>query len=173
MWTRLQRGGLAANGVPMMAAAAKTWRRLARRFGGDGNPLRRWSDVMEGWLVPVAVALFVALCPVAVALTGLWVGSHNAAAQRAQAAAHPVRAILLDSAAGPQYQDHGANTWVVWTPARWSANGHTQTGAVPAEAGMHAGSTMTVWVDRAGRIVHDTFNATRELRRCSHPAQCC
>jgi hypothetical protein len=60
---------------------------------------------------------------------------------------------LRQSAAGPEYQDHGANTWVVWTPARWTVDGHAQSGPVPAEAGMLAGSTMTVWVNRAGRVV--------------------
>jgi hypothetical protein len=136
----------------MMAAATKTWGRLARRFAGDGNPLRRRCDVIEGWLVPIGVAVFLALCPVAVAVTGLWVGAHNAATQRARASAHPVRAVLLDSAAGPQYRDHGANTWVVWTPARWTSDGHTESGDVPAAAGTRAGSTVTAWVNRAGRV---------------------
>lgn len=137
----------------MMATATRAWTKLNRRLGGDdGNPLRRRCDVIESWLLPAAVAVFLAMCPAVAVATGAWVSAHNAATRQAQAAALPVRATLLEAAPGPVHTDHGANTWVVWTPAQWTAAGHTRIGDVPATAGSRAGTTMTIWLTRSGRV---------------------
>jgi hypothetical protein len=48
--------------------------------------------------------------------------------------------------------DNGANTWVVWTRARWTADGRQRLGSVPVQAKTRAGSTVTVWLDRAGNV---------------------
>ncbi len=136
----------------MMATPTTTWRRLARRLGRHRNPLRRRSDVLEAWLLPAAAVVFLALCPVVAGLTGMWVRADNAATQRAQQSWHPVSAVLLRAAPGPEFIDQGANTWTAWEPARWTLDGRQHTGSVPVAAGSPAGSTQTVWLDSHGRV---------------------
>ncbi len=141
-----------AAGVTMMATPTTRWLKLSRRLGGDGNPLRRRSDLIEAWLLPAAIALFLALCPVVAVLAGIWVRADNAAARHAQLSWHPADAVLLRAAPGPAMSDDGANSWVVWTLAKWTVDGRRYVGDVPAVAGSRAGSTMTVWLDRTGRV---------------------
>jgi uncharacterized membrane protein YphA (DoxX/SURF4 family) len=136
----------------MMATPTMAWRRLARRLGRDRNPLRRRSDVLEAWLLPAAAVVFLALCPLVAGLTGMWVRADNAATQRAQQSWQPVSAILLRTAAGPEFTDHGANAWTAWEPARWTLDGRQHTGSIPVTAGSVAGSTQTVWLDSHGRV---------------------
>jgi len=147
---RPQRCGRSADGVNVMATSTMTWRRLARRR--DRNPLRRRADLIEGWLLPAAIAVFLAVSPLVVAAAGAGVRADNAAATRAQLSWHRVPAVLLKAAPGPEMSDNGANTWVVWTPARWTSGGRSRTGSVPAPAGTRAGSTVRVWLDRAGNV---------------------
>jgi hypothetical protein len=128
------------------------WKRLTRRLGRDRNPLRRRSDVLDAWLLPVAIVVFLALCPFVLAMTGNWIRAANASEMRAQSSWHSVQAVLLQSVPGPQQADHGANTWLTWTPARWTAAGNQRTAEVPARAGTRAGSPVTVWLDRAGHV---------------------
>ncbi len=136
----------------MMAAPTMAWRRIARRLGRDHNPLRRRSDVLEAWLLPAAAVGFLALCPLVAGLTGMWLRADNAAVQRAQQSWHPVSAVLLRAAAGPEFTDQGANTWTAWEPARWTVDGRQDTGSIPVAAGSAAGSTQTVWLDSHGRV---------------------
>jgi hypothetical protein len=128
------------------------WTRMTRRLGFDHNPLRRGSDVIEAWLLPVAVAAFLILGPLAVGVTGLRIHADNVAAQRAEHSWHRVPAVLLEAAPGPLMSDNGANSWLVWTPARWTSGGRAQVGNVPAPAGTGAGTTVPVWLDRAGNV---------------------
>jgi hypothetical protein len=141
-----------AAGVTMMATPTTRWMKLTRRLGRDGNPLRRRSDLMEAWLLPASIAAFLALCPVVAMVTGAWVHADNAAARHAQLSWHRVEAVLLQSAAGPMMSDNGANTWVVWTPAKWTADGRRYVGDVPAAAKSRSGSTIAVWLDREGKV---------------------
>jgi hypothetical protein len=129
-----------------------TWMRLARRLGRDRNPLRRGSDVIEGWLLPVVIAAFLVLCPLVAGAAGLWVRADNAAARHAQLSWRRVPAVLLQAAPGPEMSDNGTNTWVVWTQARWTADEQPRIASVPAPAGTWAGSTVPVWLDRAGNV---------------------
>ncbi len=140
-----------ANGVAMMAATTK-WVKLSRRLGTDGNPLRRGADKIEAWLTPVAIAVFLALCPVIALGMSAWVHADNAAAVRAEQSWHQVKGVLLKAAPGPAESDGGANTWLVWTHARWTFDGKTVTGAAPAPAGSRAGSTVTVLLNRVGKV---------------------
>lgn len=135
----------------MTAMPRATWTKLLRRLGWDGNPLRSRSDVIGRWLLPATIALFVALCPVVAAVTGMWVRADNATVVHAKRAWHPVTAVLLQAAPGPAQSDHGTNTWITWTPARWSVDGQQRTGEVPAVAGSRAGSRQMVWLS-AGRV---------------------
>jgi hypothetical protein len=128
------------------------WQRLTRRLGHDGNPLRRRVDVVEAWLVPVAIVVFLALCPLVLSVTGSWMRAANASEQHAQQGWRPVPGQLLQSVPGPQQPNHGMNSWTTWVPARWTDAGVVHTGVVPAEAGSRAGSAITVWLDRSGRV---------------------
>lgn len=124
--------------------------RLAGRLRRGRNPLRRRSDLIEGWLLPAAIAVFLAASPLVAAAAGARVRMDNAAARHAQLSWHLAPAVLLKAAPGPAMSDNGANTWVVEAPARWTSGGRTRTGMVPALAGTSAGSTVRVWLDRAG-----------------------
>jgi hypothetical protein len=125
---------------------------MTRRLGFDHNPLRRRSDVIEGWLLPGVIAVFLILSPFVAGAAGLLVHADNAAAQRAVQSWRQVPAVLLHAAPGPMMPDNGSNTWLVWTPARWTAAGRAQAGDVPAPAGDRAGTTVPVWIDRAGNV---------------------
>lgn len=136
----------------MMAMPTTGWMRLARRLGGDGNPLRRRSDIIEAWLAPIAIVVFLALSPLVAGLAATGVRADNAAAQHVQQSWHPVSAVLLRAAPGPEFSDNGANTWTEWAQARWTAGGRQYTGKIPVPADSRAGSTQTVWLNRAGRV---------------------
>jgi len=138
----------AVNGM----AATTTRTRITRRLGFDHNPLRRRSDLIEGWLAPAAIAVFLALGPLVGGAAGLWVHAGNVASQRAQRSWHEVPGVLLQPAPGPMMSDNGANSWIVWTPARWTAEGRQLVGKIPASAGTSAGAVVPVWLDRAGNV---------------------
>jgi len=135
----------------MMAATTK-WVKLSRRLGTDGNPLRRGADKIEAWLVPAAVATFLAMCPLVALGMSTWAHADNAAVARAQQSWHPVKGVLLRAAPGPAESDGGANTWMVWAPARWIAGSTTERGEAPVPAGSRAGSVVTVWLDKRGQV---------------------
>jgi hypothetical protein len=126
--------------------------KLARRLGRDTNPLRRRSDVLEAWLLPAAIVVFLVLCPLVAGLTGMWLRADNAAVQRAQQSWQPIRAVLLRAAPGPEFTDQGANTWTVWEPARWTVDGQLRSGSIPVAAGSAVGSVQTVWLDSRGHV---------------------
>jgi hypothetical protein len=136
----------------MMAMPTTTWLRLARRLGRDTNPLRRRSDIIEAWLVPAAIVVFLALSPLVAGLAAAGVRADDVAAQHVQQSWHPVSAVLLQAAPGPQFSDNGANTWTVWAPARWTVGGRHYTGNIPVPADSRAGTTQTVWLDNAGHV---------------------
>ena len=153
--------GVGVNGM----TPTTTWTRIARRLGLDHNPLRRRSDVVEGWLLPVTIVTFLLLGPLVAGLVGLRMQADNAAAHRAEQSWHRVPAVLLKAAPGPMMSDNGANTWLVWTPASWAANGRSRTGIVPAPSGTKAGSTVRVWVDQTGTVRVPPLNAARAADR--------
>src|SRR5258708_30663892 len=83
-----------ADGVNGMTPTT-TWTRLAGRLGLDHNPLRRRSDVIEAWLPPAAIALFLALSPALGSAASAWAHAQNAAALHAPRSAHPDPAVPL------------------------------------------------------------------------------
>ena len=129
-----------------------TWTRLARRLGFDHNPLRRRSDLVEAWLLPAAIAAFLILSPFLLGAASRVVHDENAAVVQAQRSWHRATAVLLEAVPGPLMTDNGANTWMTWTPARWTTGGRQHVGHVPASAGTSAGSSVTIWVDSAGNV---------------------
>jgi hypothetical protein len=141
------------DGVNGMTTPTTKWQRITRRFCHDGNPLRRRSDVFEAWLVPVAIVIFLALCPLVLNLTGSWMRAANANEARAQQGWHHVQAHLLKPVPGPQQAAHMGNTWIVWSPATWTDPvGVQHKGDVPALGGSRAGSGVTIWLDRTGKV---------------------
>jgi hypothetical protein len=129
-----------------------TWTRLTRGLGSDHNPLRRRSDLIEAWIVPAVIAVFLALGPLAGWGAATWTHHDITATRQAERSWHPVHAVLLSATAGPLMSDNGANTWTVWAPARWTVGGRPHVGQVPAAAGSREGSTTPVWVDRSGTV---------------------
>jgi hypothetical protein len=135
-----------------MTTPTMTWTRLTRRLGSDHNPLRRRSDLIEAWLLPAAIVVFLALGPV-VASVAIWLAhSDNAATRQAQRSLDPVPGVVLEAAPGPMMSANGSNSWIVWVPARWTAAGHLRAGEVPAISGTRAGSVVPVWLDHAGNV---------------------
>ncbi len=144
----------------MKAAPTTRWNKLANRLGRDGNPLRRRSDVVEAWLLPAAAVVFLALCPLVVMLAGMLIRADNAATLRAQQSWHPVQAVLLRAAPGPEFLANG-QAWTTWEPARWTFEGRQYTGDIPVGAGSAAGSRQTAWLDSRGRVHAPALTPTR------------
>jgi hypothetical protein len=150
---RLRWCGWSGDGVNGMRAPTTKWQRLTRRLGRGDNPLRRRVDVIEAWLVPAAIVVFLALCPLILALTGSWIRGVNAADFRAQQNWRPFHARLLESVPGPEQANRGVNTWISWAPATWrDGAGVRHTADVPVMAGSRAGTAVTVWLDSAGKV---------------------
>lgn len=135
----------------MTAMPTSAWTRLMRRLGWDGNPLRPRSDLIARWLVPAAIVIFAALCPVVAGVTGMWVRADNAAVAHAERGWRKVTAVLLRPVPGPAESGHGEDTWMTWTPAVWTMDGRRHTGDVPAAAKLSTGSKQAVWLNQAGR----------------------
>ncbi len=133
-------------------AGGTMWTRFTGRLGFDHNPLRRRADLIEGWLLPAAIAAFLILGPLAAIGIGLWVHSGNVAAQRAERSWHEVSAVVLKPVAGPLISNNGANSWLVSAPARWTSGGRTQVGDIPVAAGTSEGAVVPLWLNRAGKV---------------------
>ncbi|WP_330342447.1 Rv1733c family protein [Streptomyces sp. NBC_00557] len=128
------------------ANVPRTWLWRWRR-----NPVRRHSDVVEAWIVLVSWVLAL--------LGGLLAGAVSAqvtdsalAARRAQL--HAVSAVLTDRAAQTPPGGAGGDAGRVWATVQWtSTDGSVHTGLAKIFPGAPAGSRLTVWADRTGRIV--------------------
>ncbi|MFD8588568.1 hypothetical protein ACFV1B_03255 [Streptomyces sp. NPDC059637] len=123
-----------------------------------GNPLRRRSDRVETWVGLVLVAGAAVGAPA----VGWGVGDavHTSllhTAQQERAERHRVAAVLLEDAPGvsspadPETADSGVNAPPVLV--RWTGrDGVERTARVQVGAGLVAGDTTAVWVDRGGRV---------------------
>jgi hypothetical protein len=83
---------------------------------------------------------------------------------------HKVTAVLLEPVPGPEQAPNGASTWVEWMPARWVVDGHPRVADVPAVAGSREGSTLTVWLDRAGKVESAPLTASQVSDRVTATA---
>jgi hypothetical protein len=135
-----------------MTTPTMTWTRLARALGSDHNPLRRQSDLIAAWLTPAAIAIFLILGPLVAAGAIWWAHADNAATSQAQRDLRRVPAVIEQSVPGPLMTAGGANTWLTWVQARWTADGQPRAGLIPAVSGTRAGATVPVWLDRTGRV---------------------
>jgi hypothetical protein len=129
---------------------------LARLLRGrrlDRNPLRRGADRAETVVLGALLAAFLAVAPFAAHVAGSWAHATYAREARAQRAVlHQVPATLLQ--APPKVTAlPGAGVIPLGVDARWRApDGQLRTGLLFAPAGATAGSTVLVWVDRAGQL---------------------
>ena len=148
-----------------MTTPTMTWTRLARALGSDHNPLRRRSDLIAAWLTPAAIAIFLVLGPLVA--VGAIAAAHSGVttARQAGRGLHPVPAVLLQAVPGPLMTAGGTNSWVTWAPARWTADGRPQAGRIPATSGSRAGSTVPVWLDRAGHVRNPPLTASQARDR--------
>lgn len=128
---------------------AVTRTRAARTVRGlwpDRNPLRRGLDRAEAAIIAGLAVAFLAAAPVVAVTAGhlaYGIASRAASTQRSW---HQVRAVLLASATVP-------GQFGTTVPARWTGPAGTRhTGWVPVLASATAGSTVTVWIDDAGRL---------------------
>jgi hypothetical protein len=158
---RIGLGGVEVNGM----TPTTKWTRVTRRLGLDHNPLRRPTDLIEAWLIPAVIAAFLLLGPLVAGVVGLQVHAGNTAAQRAQRSWRPVAAVLLQAAPGPLMSDNGNNSWLDWTRARWTYDGRTRVGEVPAPSDTRAGTTVRVWLDRTGNVQAPPLTAASARER--------
>ncbi|MFM9589234.1 hypothetical protein ACKI1J_12075 [Streptomyces scabiei] len=139
-----------------MARSRHRTTRSVRLWRWRPNPLRRRSDIVEGWLL-------LAVCALAV-VTGAFVGAATAYGverdmneQRAER--HPVRAVLVEDAS----ESVSATARVggqVWADVRWTAaDGSPRTGTARVEPGSDEGTTVRVWLDRHGNVVPEPLNS--------------
>jgi hypothetical protein len=144
--------------------------RLGRLLRGrklDRNPLRRGSDRAETAVLGVLLAAFLAGAPFAAHTAGSWTYAASAReAQAQQAALHQVRATLLQAAVPWGLSEGGAEA-----QARWRApDGQIRTGQIFVSADAPAGSTVAVWVNRAGQLTdsplqHSQVTGRAEMAR--------
>jgi hypothetical protein len=135
-----------------MEPPTTVWTRLGRRLGTDHNPLRRRSDLLAAWLLPAAIAAFLALGPLVMAASSWWVHSGATSAQAAARSWHEVPAVLDEAVPGPLEPASGSDSWITWAPAHWADGGQQRSGLIPAVAGTWAGRTVPVWLNRAGQV---------------------
>jgi hypothetical protein len=123
--------------------------RLLRGLRPDRNPLRRGSDRAETAVLGVLLAAFLAGAPFAAHAAGSWAYAASAReAQAQQAAAHQVRATVLQPAKPWSVSEGGAEA-----QARWKApDGQVRTGQVFVLNGAAVGGTVVVWVNQAGKL---------------------
>ena len=127
----------------------------------DRNPLRRRSDRVETAVLGVLLAIFLAAAPFAAHAAGSWAWATFAReAQAQQAKVHQVPATLL--AAAPIWTSTTAPDVV----ARWRApDGQARTGEVFVPAGAAAGSTILVWINRAGQLADPPLGTSQLATR--------
>jgi len=99
----------------------------------------------------VLAAGFLVAAPLLAPVTGSMAHADAMREVRQDTSWRQVSAVLLRSAP-QQYYGYGAMT-TFWVPARWTApDGAVRTAEVQARNGAAAGSTVQVWVNRAGRL---------------------
>ena len=129
-----------------------------RRRGGPPLPRRRTDRVEDlvAWLVTTLGLLAV--------LGSLLVGhaAHQAALGRASAAG-PVRAVLLADAPPAPAADQRVPSPRLRAPVAWTGpDGAAHVASVSVAPALPAGSAVTLWVDRAGRVVADPAERSAE-----------
>ncbi|MEU3514847.1 hypothetical protein ABZ770_06095 [Streptomyces sp. NPDC006654] len=122
------------------------------------NPLRRRSDVIEGWIIAVGWILAVA-CAVFAGVTAARVTDAASAARASQV--HAATAVVTDGTPGVPAGDGKYGDWQVRAAVRWTdPDGSVHTGQAVVPAGAPAGTRVPIWADRAGHVVGAPVSAT-------------
>ncbi|ARP68612.1 hypothetical protein LK07_01200 [Streptomyces pluripotens] len=115
------------------------------------NPLKRHSDVVEAWIVLVTWVLATFAAVVAGVVTA---GAAGQGFSARAAGVHSVSAVLTDDAAKPPATGSGSRDGREWATVRWTdAHGSVHTDQARVFPGAPAGTRVTVWTDRANRVV--------------------
>jgi hypothetical protein len=139
------------NGMNGMSGIRRRARRLGRRLGLDGNPLRRRTDKIATWLTAQFLVAGLIVVPLFGIATFHWASRAGATEQRAERSWREVPAVLLRSVAAPDSFADGVFGYS-WVPARWTApDGQVRSGEIAVEVGLAAGRKVRLWVDAAGR----------------------
>ncbi|WP_225835237.1 hypothetical protein [Streptomyces sp. NK08204] len=124
---------------------------LGRTGMGWRNPMRRRSDVVEGWIGLVAALVIATMGP----LVGMLAAGHCEAVLARQAHdRRPTVAVLTrDATVAANGDPSGVPFSRVSAPVRWTAaDGAVHTGRASVDEGKRAGSTTRVWTDGRGRM---------------------
>jgi hypothetical protein len=142
--------GTGKNGMNGMSGISSRPRRLARRLGLDGNPMRRRTDKIATWLAAQFLLVILIGVPLSGVLAFTWASRAGAAAQRAERAWREVPAVLMRSVPAPGSFAGGVFGYT-WVPAKWTApDGRARSGDIPVEVGLAAGRTVPLWVNATG-----------------------
>ncbi|GHE14963.1 Rv1733c family protein [Streptomyces alanosinicus] len=111
------------------------------------NPLRRHSDVVEGWIVLAIWVLAV--------LAGGLAGVVAAQTFERSSRVHPVSAVLTGPAPHAQAGSGGYDDGRVWATVRWTdTDGSVHKGQAKVFPGAPQGSRVTVWTNSKDRVVN-------------------
>lgn len=132
-----------------------TWLgRLVRRWRPDRNPLRRRLDRVETVVLGVLLAAFLAGAPFAARAVGNW--THAGLLRDSQghsAAWRQVPATLLQSTTNWTGYESTPGADAPEVDIRWKApDGRVHTGTIYFLGPAKAGSTVMVWINRAGQL---------------------
>lgn len=126
------------------------FRRALRRFALGSGPLKRGSDRLEFASRLLLTLLLLLAAPLAVAAGSSVAAGVDATVQHQAHTRLPERATLLrDAAAQPSPGSLQTATLAAWL----GPDGTFHVGSVPARPGTRAGTSVGIWVDRAGRPV--------------------
>ncbi|PKV83140.1 hypothetical protein [Streptomyces sp. TLI_146] len=121
------------------------------------NPLRRRHDIVEAWLV-LAVWTVVVVGGTVAGLTTAHAADAMFARQRAER--RSVRAVLLSDVPRDPSAPRGTPDRRM-APVRWTApDGSPRTGRGVVNAGLTAGSQVTLWQDSRGRLTLPPTSST-------------
>ncbi|MEU0465219.1 hypothetical protein ABZ215_14535 [Amycolatopsis sp. NPDC006131] len=140
----------------MNMAAKARWIFRSRR-----NPLARVSDRTERRLLLVLLGVVLLSAPVAGLLGGQIYGQQRDQMRIEQATRYPATATLLADAPPQAANPHGAPYGgAARVEATWQGrDGLLVTGEVTATRGAQAGDTVTIRLDRDGRVVTEPITA--------------
>lgn len=142
----------------------QTARRLVRRFTLGSGPLKRGSDRVQVAARLLLLIVLLAAAPVALAVaTAIGSSTRNLADSQA-ADRRQVDATLLEDA--PPVRDTADAMARTSVPASWTApDGVEREGAIRVLAAAKAGTTVSVWVDEAGRVTTRPLDRTDVVSR--------
>ncbi|GAA1016424.1 Rv1733c family protein [Streptomyces thermogriseus] len=127
----------------MAFGGARAWLWRWRR-----NPLRRRIDTVEAWVL-LGTWVLTVLAGVLAGWTAAREVERGLIQERLQR--RPTTALVTERAPGPPA---GSSRIQVWGKVRWTAgDGTERTGYARVRAGSAAGTPVTVWTDRRGRLV--------------------